>query len=180
MPEELVVRHCAPTLAGLKTASLFTVIPDSEEKLRRDVAELNDKLNGRRIHALVLGRFRNRARIYLYRPERLREDLHDDLAVQILCERGYDPDDLNQCLDMLVQKLEGNEQFPHEIGLFLGYPPGDVQGFIENLKPCKCVGAWKVYTDEGTARKTFERFQKCRDIYERQVSIGIPLQRLAV
>ncbi|MBQ1356644.1 MAG: DUF3793 family protein [Solobacterium sp.] len=97
MPEELVVRHCAPTLAGLKTASLFTVIPDSEEKLRRDVAELNDKLNGRRIHALVLGRFRNRARIYLYRPERLREDLHDDLAVQILCERGYDPDDLNQC-----------------------------------------------------------------------------------
>ena len=23
MPEELMIRHCAPTLAGLKTASLF-------------------------------------------------------------------------------------------------------------------------------------------------------------
>lgn len=180
MPEELVVRHCAPTLAGLKTASLFTVISDSEEELRQDVTELNEKLNGRRIHVLVLGRFRNRARIYLYRPDRLAEDLHKDLAVQILCERGYDPDDLGQCLDTLLKKLEGNYQFPHEIGLFLGYPPGDVQGFIENLKPCKCTGIWKVYTDEQAARKTFERFQKCRDIYEKQVSAGIPLTRLAV
>ena len=175
-----MVRHCAPTLAGLKTASLFTVISDSEEKLRQDVAELNDKLNGHRIRALVLGHIRNRVRIYLYRPDRLSEDLHDDLALRILCERGYDPDDLNQCLDTLMQKLEDNDQFPHEIGLFLGYPPGDVQGFIENLKPCKFVGAWKVYTDERTARKTFERFQKCRDIYEKQVSNSIPLQRLAV
>ena len=31
-----------------------------------------------------------------------------------------------------MQRLADGGKFPHEIGLFLGYPPEDVSGFIEN------------------------------------------------
>ena len=35
MSEELVVRQCAPTLAGIKTGSLFSCPCDSPEELRQ-------------------------------------------------------------------------------------------------------------------------------------------------
>lgn len=56
--------------------------------------------------------------------------------------------------------------FPHEIGVFLGYPLKDVVGFIQNKgKNCKCCGCWKVYSDECEARKKFARYEKCKTIY---------------
>ena len=33
MSEDQIIRHCAPTLAGIKTASLFTCPYDSKEAL---------------------------------------------------------------------------------------------------------------------------------------------------
>ena len=53
-----------------------------------------------------------------------------------------------------MQRLGQAAEFPHEIGLFLGYPPEDVQGFLEN-RLCKCVGCWKVYGDEQAAQNGF-------------------------
>ena len=45
-------------------------------------------------------------------------------------------------------------EFPHEVGLFLGYPPEDVEGFIENKAcSCKLTGYRKVYSDEEKAKK---------------------------
>ena len=32
----------------------------------------------------------------------------------------------------LIKRLNEDAEFPHEIGLFPGYPPEDVRGFIEN------------------------------------------------
>lgn len=37
-------------------------------------------------------------------------------------ERGYVVDHLEQCIVQLIAKLKDNREFPHEIGLFLGYP----------------------------------------------------------
>ena len=52
--------------------------------------------------------------------------------------------------------------FPHEVGLFLGYPAEDVRGFIENRAAgCKCVGCWKVYGDVNAAKMRFASFEKC-------------------
>ncbi len=35
--------------------------------------------------------------------------------------------------------MEGKGDFPHEIGLLLGYPPEDVIGFIENRGQIHCI-----------------------------------------
>ncbi len=53
------------------------------------------------------------------------------------------------------------EDFPHEIGLFLSYPPEDVAGFIANHASLgKCTGTRKVYGDVQTAKITFARYEK--------------------
>ena len=81
------------------------------------------------------------------------------------------------------QTFKGGESgdFPHEVGLFLSYPPEDVKGFIENRAAnAKCTGVWKVYGDERQARQTFAKYKKCTDIYCRSWRAGSSLERLAV
>ena len=48
------------------------------------------------------------------------------------------------------------------MGLFLGYPPEDVRGFIENRAAgCKLIGCWKVYGDVDAAKEKFASFERC-------------------
>ena len=70
--------------------------------------------------------------------------------------------------------------FPHEIGLFLGYPPADVDGFIHRHDECRLVGAWKVYSDVDRARLTFDRFKRCTRICLDRWQRGVPLERFTV
>ena len=81
------------------------------------------------------------------------------------------------------QTFKGDEsgEFPHEVGLFLSYPPEDVKGFIENRAAnAKCTGVWKVYGDERQARQTFDRYKKCTQTYCERWRSGVELDRLAV
>ena len=41
MPEELIVEHCAPTLAGVKTGNLFNCGYSCKEQLMKQIAEIN-------------------------------------------------------------------------------------------------------------------------------------------
>ena len=91
MSEETVVRQCAPTLAGIKTGSLFPCPYDSREELLQDVRSLNKRLVPKGLCLLPMRYQGNRALLYLYRPHCLRRDLTNDLtpekgAVQ-LCAR---------------------------------------------------------------------------------------------
>lgn len=181
MSEELIVRHCSPTLAGLKTGSLFSCAVSTREELTRSLCRLNKKLVPRGLRVIPLRYRGGRALIYVYRPSGLRRDLDNGLAREILEKNGYEPEDADGCVTRLSRRVKDNEQFPHEIGLFLSYPPEDVCGFINN-KACdhKCVGCWKVYGDEEQARKTFARYEKCARVYADRWYKGRSLERLAV
>ena len=90
----------------------------------------------------------------------------DALAGDLLDMHGYAGHKPAQCVARLARRLHESHDFPHEIGLFLGYPPEDVSGFIENKAACaKCVGCWKVYGDEEAARKRFAKYEKCTAVY---------------
>lgn len=181
MPEELIIRHCAPTLAGIKTANLFGCFFDTAETLHASVRALNHALNGKGLRVLPLRYANGRALIYIYRPNRLKQDLCDQEARQILERFGYQSEDPEQCVVQLMNRLREYAEFPHEIGLFLGYPPEDVTGFIENkARDCKCVGCWKVYGDVEKAQKTFALYKKCTDVYFKQWSKGKSIERLTV
>lgn len=81
------------------------------------------------------------------------------------------------------QTFKGDEsgEFPHEVGLFLSYPPEDVQGFIDH-RACdfKCAGLWKVYSDEERAQRLFTRFKRCTEDYCARWQAGSDIGQLAV
>ncbi len=179
MSEETVVRLCAPTLAGMKTASLFAQEYASRRQVQGEVRQLNRVLVPRGLRAMPLHYGRRRALIYLYRPGRLRQDLRKEQAEAILRSRGYDPEKPEQCIRRLRLRLGAEGEFPHEIGLFLGYPPEDVAGFIGH-GTCKCVGCWKVYGDEESAKKTFRQYKACTEVYCNRMRLGATLRELIV
>lgn len=181
MSDELVVRYCAPTLAGLKTANMFTCNVQSDLELMQDVDRLNQQLCYKGIRVLVLSVAKERALIYIYRPDRLADDLNDEIAKGILKMNGYSSLDPDVCILQLIDKLKTNPDFPHEIGLFLGYPPFDVKGFIENKsKKQKCTGYWKVYGDKKSAENTFRKYKKCTKVYYSQWLNGKSIEQLSV
>ena len=99
----------------------------------------------------------------------------------MLVERGYNISTGERCVVHLIKRLAECDEFPHEIGLFIGYPPEDVSGFIEN-NACgfKCVGCWKVYGDREKAEKTFSRYKKCTQVYQEQWTKGKSIERLTI
>lgn len=181
MSEQLLIRHCSPTLAGMKTGNMFTCSYAESGEIKDYVRTLNRRLRHKGLRILPLRYSAGRALIYVYRPDHLSRDLKHSMAQPILHERGYTCHSPERCILHLMSRLKDSDEFPHEIGLFLGYPPEDVCGFIEN-KPnsCKCVGLWKVYGDEKKAQQIFAKYRKCTDVYFRQWSEGKPLERLTV
>lgn len=189
MSEDLIVRHCAPTLAGFKTGNMFMASFADEDDLDAEVERLNCILTekGLRITALRIdchancGKCGIRALMYIYRPGQLQSDLDDAEAKAILADFGYEEGDHEICIRKLTDRICECEDFPHEVGLFLGYPPEDVKGFIElGGRQSKASGYWKVYGDVDHAQKQFERFTKCTGVYLKCLERGLPFTKLAV
>ena len=104
MSEDLVIQHCSPTLAGLKTGSLFSCPCPSEEEVRRDVRALNQVLVPKGLCVLPLRRAGSRALIYLYRPDQLRRDLSRKSAHALLGRMGYACLSAERCLVELARR----------------------------------------------------------------------------
>ena len=181
MSEELMIREASPTLAGIKTGSLFNCAFNDRDELLADIRNMNHSLLEKGLCMLPLRFDEGSVLIYLFRAGLLRKDLADAESVRILKEAGYRQLAYPYCLTELGRRLNAKNGFPHEIGLFLGYPPEDVRGFIENhAQNYKFIGYWKVYGDEEKARRTFEKYKKCTDSYCRSVKAGHRLAELAV
>ena len=181
MSDELLIKCGSPTLAGLKTGNMFSYAYESREEVNRDLRRLNRILVPRGLRVLPLRYNEKTVLLYLYRIDALRKDLSGREAAQILREVGYESADSDRCVVELINKLRSAKEFPHEVGLFLSYPPEDVRGFIENrAASAKVTGCWKVYGDEARAIRTFEKYRKCTEDYCKQWSDGVPLMRLAV
>ena len=179
MSDEMIVRYCSPTLAGIKTGSLFSAAFANKTEQTETLRRWNLLLRRKGLRAVPFGRKDGRTAVYVYRISRLGSDLKKAETRNILSKHGYDCDRPERCIARLARKLKGGAEFPHEIGLFLGYPPEDVSGFI-NKAECKLTGAWKVYGDEKSAAKTFARYKKCTQIYSELFNNGKSVERLTV
>lgn len=177
----MVIQYCSPTLAGMKTGNLFNCPYHSIYDLMNDIEVLNYKLNCKGVYICILKYEEDWALIYVYRPIKLIGDLSKKETERLLIREGYDCKNVLNCINRLSSRLCENTKFPHEIGLFLGYPLSDVIGFIKNKgRNYKNIGCWKVYHDEYNAEKTFQKYRKCTEVYCRKKKEGLTLQRLTV
>ena len=179
MSEDLVIRHCAPTLAGIKTGNLFSCACPCKAALTKELCRLNRKLVPKGIRILPLKVRKGRALIYVYRPNALECDLADHRSRGLLLRYGYTPGDSNRCVIHLIRRLRSDGEFPHEIGLFLGYPVEDVVGFMENrgknyLYSCY----WKVYSDVERAKAWCSQWERVRDGLVKVVDSGVSISEM--
>ncbi len=180
MIKEIMIEHGAPTLAGIKTGNIFSLEFESED-CKTEIREINMVLTKKGLRLIPVQKTNKKMMVYLYRPDYLERDLSAPEAEEILADKGYPCGDTACCIAELVRHLAADEEFPHEIGLFLGYPPSDVKGFMKSsCDGVKCTGCWKAYSNENEARRTFERFDRCRAIYQSEAKKGKPLESLVV
>ena len=162
MSEEMVVQQAAPTLAGIKTGSLFPCPCAEKDALLGEIRAFNRRYLSRGLCLLPLRFTEGKALLYLYRPAALQRDLRAQTAEALLADAGYPCGSCGGCVARLVQRMREAAEFPHEVGLFLGYPPEDVRGFMENRAAgFKLIGCWKVYGDVDAAREKFKSFESC-------------------
>ena len=179
--EKGLIRHCSPTLASLKTASLFTLEFTCHKELNEVLRKWNKSLSDKGVAMIALRETDNRALIYVFRKNKLRKELRRPEIRCFLLNNGYGGSDIGAALSTLRAHLAKLEDFPHEIGIFLGYPLDDVIGFIRNKgQNCKCTGCWKVYCNDCEAAKTFARYKKCEAVYMRLWEQGRSVRQLTV
>lgn len=180
MSAESIVQFCAPTLAGIKVGSLFSARYENESSVRRFLEEQNRQLSRKGVRMVALKVADGLALFYVYR----RRQLHQVLLVKenqdFLEGCGYTEFLEEHCLDMLRDRLR-LQDFPHEIGVFLGYPLDDIKEFIRHKGcDCPCQGCWKAYTNLESAKRTFEQYRTCTRLYCEWYDQGADIARLTV
>lgn len=180
MLDNVLANHCAPALAGIKPSNIVSCFKSENSNIVEDVKELNQKLNSKDIYIEVLCECSKRFLLIVYRKEKLTQHLRKKEIKDFLVSYGYDENySLQDYLKRLSKRINCNEDFPHEIGAFLGYPLQDVKCFIEDKgKDCLYIGEWKVYTDLENAKKTFCRYKNCKKALSQRVEKGQRLEQI--
>jgi hypothetical protein len=129
------------------------------------------------------------ALVFVYRADDLARVLSHGPSRSFLDGRGYDTSSPTACVASLRQHMEEHEclrgkysacEFPHEVGLFLGYPYADVMGFIENRgQRSLCTGRWKVYSDEARARNMLACYNRVTALFDRLYEEGSTIEQMA-
>ncbi|HBI64164.1 MAG TPA: DUF3793 domain-containing protein [Clostridiales bacterium] len=180
--EEMLIERCAPTLAGVKPANLFRCADD--EALFYAVHAWNERLRASGIRIRVVKRCRRThdCLVYVCRWDWICRLLEQPETRDFLRKNGYDLSGGGEAaVCQLSRRLCMQQDFPHEIGVFLGYPLRDVIGFIRNKgKNYTCCGHWKCYGDAEEAQRRFAVFRYCTELYQRMYRSGVPLLELVV
>lgn len=179
--EKKLIEHCAPTLAGMKCASLFNYFYEEEQLVREELEEINKLLNKKDVYLDVLAWRGKSALVYVYRTTMLKSVLKQPEVFKLLEKYEYESCKIESCLGYLKHRLASCSCFPHEIGIFLGYPLEDVKGFIDNGgEKCESCGLWKVYCNKEEKDKIFLKIKKCKEVYLQAFCEGMELSRMTV
>lgn len=147
-----LLMECSEVLAGVKPANLVSLVNRTrpcgrnlQQLWQTHQRQLITRINP--VEFLVL-QSRERATLLLcFNREQLRLHLCHSGIAALLAKAGYAPGlDLDALLAGLARRFDSRHDFPHEIGLFIGYPAKDVAAFMGLVKlPFTCQCLWKIY-----------------------------------
>ena len=162
--EHYLAHYCAATLLGEKSASLVSLPREECARIGLQLREYNRQLGPKGLVFTLLCACRRRLLLLVYRPAMLERELAAPQAAAMLEQLGYPMEEnLRAKLNRLQARFAEGGGFPHEIGLFLEYPPEDVRAFVATGGAgCKLCGYWKVYHNVEAARACFARYDACR------------------
>jgi len=160
--------EAAEVIAGAKPANLFAV-SSSPQGCGRNLYKLwrrfgTQLLAESRLAAVEMRRSADAVLLLVYRPQALATLLARPNVAALLRRSGYaTPPTVSQLLATLQAKMREGEDFPHEIGIILGYPLKDVAGFMHLAAiPFSCNGPWKIYGNPQRSLELAAQFRQCR------------------
>ena len=175
--DQLLGLHCASALVGVEPANLVCV-PQKEIPCLEQELEIYQRVFAKKGVAFqTLCTCPQHQLILVFRPAMVEHYLNQEPVARLLEQYGYNrTQPLTEKLERLRQRMETNKQFPHEIGLFLGYPVEDVVGFIHQKgQNFKLSGPWKVYGDVERAKKSFQRIARVSTALRQRMEQGLSL-----
>jgi hypothetical protein len=173
--EQIFITHCGPVLFGAKPSALFIV---RTEKCYSCLLDFIIQIDTR-VSLIILKKNQKGFLVLLYKPDVLCGVIEEPDTQKLLGSFGYNIPGFNSLqsyLAILKSRFLECDDFPHEIGFFLGYPIDDVLGFIQQKgKNYKYCGLWKVYGDVRKAITLFQQYESCREKTKRYLCDNFPL-----
>lgn len=163
-----IAYSAAPTIAKEKVSSLVVFNNNNNNNNNRNLYKLWEKYK-KEIEIEFPFKFyelKNNdkvAVVLFYNEERLNKILLEEKNLNFLKRFGYKNNmNIKECLKLLSDRYEND--CPHEIGIFLGYPIDDVIEFIDcPNKQCLMLGYWKVYHNLEKAKDISKKYDMAKD-----------------
>lgn len=145
-----LIASCAPVFMGVKPAALVRL--EAWEFIKLQALSSICPIKMQPLDILP------RNQVFVYIPQLLEGAFRLPGALHVLRSIGYGGSDVEEYVRELVRRIHGayrkKNLFPHEIGIFLGYPLEDVLGFwLFGGRNAKMEGEWKVYSDIERAKE---------------------------
>ena len=152
--------QCAPVITGIKPSNLLIVRSNQEQAVKQ-------LLRHSGICWFRLIRSEEKLIYLLFHRSSLEAYLGNNQVRDILFQMGYEQRALGAVLRTFQARyqryMDQGGEFPHEMGLLLGYPWEDVKGFIENQgKNSLYTGYWKVYENVPAKKQIFRRYEEAQ------------------
>jgi hypothetical protein len=165
--------QCAPLITGLKISNLLNI-------RREDFVSMQKIIKHSQFSWYLLFETEEKITVLLFHRGSLKSYLGKRQVREMFKQAGYTDLSLGCILKEFSIRYRGymetKNDFPHEMGLLLGYPTEDVEGFITHQgDDCLCAGYWKVYANKERKLKIFERFEKAKESLIQLLSCGVSM-----
>ena len=151
------IEKVGPTVIGVKPASLINAGSRALEFCRVRFSGDSE------VSYTVVKCHEDRVQLFIWHRESLLRTLADPRMNACLERLGYSADALpEELVEQLTGKIQGNA-YPHEIGLFLGYPIKDVYGFMGLPIPYRKTMGWRMYGDVRPSERAYYAYKRARE-----------------
>ena len=165
-----ILEMLGAVILGSKPAEIINV-PGSKEDKKIKLSKIEAFFsNCSRITYRIITTHDGGKRVLFINEKSMEKVLVNKRCINFLKFVGYPADyQLNDYMDELVFRLQ-SEEFPHEIGVFLGYPLKDVLGFMGYGKnELVEVRNWRIYGDKEISYEVYNSFMRDKAIMKEMI-----------
>lgn len=175
--EKALALHCSPALFGIKPSNLINLDMREYPNLEEEIDDLNKNFNPRLSFKILKSTSKN-ALVLVYQERKLYRALFNSDGYEYLRKFNYPKEkNLEAYISCLKDRILLND-FPHEIGVFLGYDLSDIKEYQNGNKNCLLVGYWKVFSEKERKLKIFNQYTKCKNIVSKLLAKGYRLETI--
>lgn len=165
-----IIELIGAVILGSKPSEIVN-IPGSNEEKKSKLDQIESFFSHcSRVTYRIITTHDGGKRVLFINEESMDKVLSNRKCINFLKFVGYSSEyKLNDYMDELVYRLQ-SEEFPHEIGIFLGYPLKDVLGFMGYGKhELVEIRNWRIYGDPKASYEVYDRFLRDKAVMKEMV-----------